>query len=315
MHPIRRHLLAASLSLLTLASQAADTLDPATRKQVISGVAKALVEQYRLPEQATQIAADLEARAQRGEYDSVASGPELAKRLTSDMQAISHDQHMSVSYRDKPRPRAAPGGPEEDRKINWGIKHAEVLENNVGYLRIDQFADAAAGGNALAGAMQFLANTDALIIDLRHNRGGGVMIMHLASYFFDGEPEVLQTIHFPRMGESVPYATVPWLPGPRYLNKPVYILTAKRTFSAGEAFAYAMQTHGRAKVVGEVTSGAANPNTFVAPHPNYTVSIPIGETIGAKTKSNWEGKGVQPDEPSPEADALNRALALIKAKS
>ncbi len=311
MNPVKT-LLAVLLAAVSFPLWAA-VVDAPARQQVLAGVAKALQEQYRLPEQAAQISADLLARDARGEYGQMNDGAEFAARLTKDMQAISHDLHMRVSYRDKPRTSAAPRAPADERKINWGIKQADILDDNIGYLRIDQFADAAAGGNALAAAMQFLSNTDALIIDLRHNKGGGVMIMHLASYFFDGEPTVLQTIDFPRMGEKVPYATQTWVPGPRYLGKPVYILTAKRTFSAGEAFTYAMQSFERAKVVGETTSGGANPVAFVSAHPNFSVSVPIGETIGAKTKRNWEGVGVQPDVASSEADALPTAITLAKA--
>jgi C-terminal processing protease CtpA/Prc len=65
----------------------------------------------------------------------------------------------------------------------YGFERIERLSGNVGYLKFSGFADQEGGGAVAAGAMAFLANTDALIIDLRDNHGGGLdMFALLASY-------------------------------------------------------------------------------------------------------------------------------------
>jgi hypothetical protein len=38
------------------------------------------------------------ARQKRGEYDSVTDGEALAKMLTENFQAVSHDKHLHVSF-------------------------------------------------------------------------------------------------------------------------------------------------------------------------------------------------------------------------
>jgi C-terminal processing protease CtpA/Prc len=65
------------------------------------------------------------------------------------------------------------------------------LGGDVGYLKVTGFPDAERGGPTVAAAMMFLTRTDALIIDLRRNRGGEPeMVDLLASYFFDESREV-----------------------------------------------------------------------------------------------------------------------------
>jgi carboxyl-terminal processing protease len=55
----------------------------------------------------------------------------------------------------------------------------------IGYLRADRFDD---GADALADqAMADLADTSALVIDVRNNSGGNMSAMRLASYFSEGE--------------------------------------------------------------------------------------------------------------------------------
>lgn len=82
--------------------------------------------------------------------------------------------------------------------------------------------------------------------------------------------------------------------GSRLANKPVFILTSSRTFSAAEHFTYDLKTLKRATIVGETTSGASHGNS---PPPEGTKPI-------------WEGSGVEPDVKVKEADALKTAEKL-----
>jgi hypothetical protein len=104
--------------------------------------------------------------------------------------------------------------------------------------------------------------------------------------------------------------TLPTVPGERYLDKPVYILTSPRTFSGAEEFSYDLQTQKRATIVGEPSGGGANPGGPVRLADHFEAFMPRGHAINPITKTNWEGTGVQPDVRAPQADALNAAQAL-----
>src|SRR5258708_29918993 len=97
----------------------------------------------------------------------------------------------------EPKPGDSPFAPDarlqeqmqrQQRRSNFGFERVERMPGNIGYLKINGFSDAAAGGDRVAGAMAFLADTDAMIIDLTDNHGGSPgMVQLVASYFFSGE--------------------------------------------------------------------------------------------------------------------------------
>jgi hypothetical protein len=92
---------------------------------------------------------------------------------------------------------------------------------------------------------------------------------------------------------------------------PVYVLTSAATFSGGEELAYDVQALKLGKIVGEVTGGGANPTGPVPLPDGLIAAIPFGRSENPVTKTNWEGRGVQPDIPVPAADALKTALQRL----
>jgi C-terminal processing protease CtpA/Prc len=159
--------------------------------------------------------------------------------------------------------------------------------------------------------MNFLAHTNALIIDLRQCRGGNPgMVALISSYFFDGEPLHLNSLYWREEDFTQQYWTLPYVPGKRYSDKPVYVLTSPATFSAGEEFAYNLQTRQRATLVGATTGGGAHPGSPYRLHPHFEVFIPVGRAINPVTNDNWEGKGVIPDITVAQEKALNVAHRL-----
>jgi C-terminal processing protease CtpA/Prc len=75
----------------------------------------------------------------------------------------------------------------------------------------------------------------------------------------------------------------------------VYILTSRKTFSAGEALPYALQSLQRAMVVGEPTLGGAHSGDLVRINEHFAAFIPVEYARNPVTQTNWEGTGVQPD--------------------
>jgi len=92
---------------------------------------------------------------------------------------------------------------------------------------------------------------------------------------------------------------------------PVYILTSKRTFSAGEDFSYSMQQIKRAQVVGDTTAGGAHPTRPYPLKGGFVAEIPYARSVNPYSKKNWEGIGVIPDLPVPSSKALEKAMETI----
>src|SRR5207253_1364752 len=95
--------------------------------------------------------------------------------------------------------QAGPAGPGSiGPLLNYGFVRVERLPGNIGYVDLRIFIDTNAGsGDTATAVMNFLAHTDALIVDLRQNGGGfPTMIQLLCSYLFGPEPVLLNTLYF-----------------------------------------------------------------------------------------------------------------------
>jgi C-terminal processing protease CtpA/Prc len=167
----------------------------------------------------------------------------------------------------------------------------------VGYLELYGFEPPDFARDALAAAMTFLAHTQALIIDVRHNRGGSpAMVALLCSYLLPAYPPIhLNDLYWRPDDSTRQWWTVPHLMAPRYEGRPVYILTSQETFSAAEEFAYNLQVLQRATVVGEHTPGAAHPGQGYRLDDHFWMFLPVGQAINPVTQQNWAETGVIPD--------------------
>jgi C-terminal processing protease CtpA/Prc len=201
-------------------------------------------------------------------------------------------------------------------KNNFGFHRVERLPGNVGYLELRVFYDHDIASETAVAAMNFLSQTDALIIDLRKNIGGSPYTAALIASYFVNEPTHFESF-YRRDEDSVSQVwTLPYVPGKLYGNKQVIILTSKKTFSAGELFAYAFKHMGRAEVIGEATGGGANAGNYHQVTKHIRLFIPSGRPISPFTNSNWEGTGVEPSMKVSEEEAFSiaykKALQGIK---
>jgi hypothetical protein len=302
--------------------QPSHAIDAAVTKQVIDRALKELDENYVFPEVAKKTTEAVRRRQANNEYDGVKSGPELAQLLTEHLQEVSKDKHLRVRYSAEKTPRGPGPAPTAEQKaeqkarmtamaqrINAGYRRVERLAGNVGYLELDNFAPSDFAAGPAAAVMTFLANTDALIIDLRRNGGGSPQgVALLCSYLFDAEkPVLLNTLYWRRGDRTEEFWTIKDLAGPRYLGKDVYVLTSSRTFSGAEEFTYNLQCLKRATIVGETTGGGAHPGGTRPIGDHFVMFVPTGRAINPITKTNWEGVGVKPDIAVSEDKALETA--------
>lgn len=269
---------------------------------------------YVYADDAKSMASALRSSLQDGAYDEQFSLAEFAERLTQDLRLVRNDIHLEVSAIEESSSTDDATidhhEPEFLRRRNFDLRKVEVLDGNVGYLALDSFAHEEGGAAACVAALEFLANTDAMIIDLRENDGGGIdMIQLLLSHLYAGR-RPLSRIYIRESDTEVQLWTYGFVAGPRLENIPLWVLVSERTFSAGEGFAYEIQQLERGKIVGEVTAGGAHPTRSIDhPELQITTRIPFARPIGIVTGGNWEGVGVQPDLPVPAEDALAVAHA------
>ena len=281
-------------------------LDAAAREKAISDISALLVERYVYADVAERCATHLKSQLASGRYDSLAQPADFARVLTDEMRTVCEDRHFEVGVREtSPAQPANPNAWMDDlRRRNYDFHEARRLPGNVGYLDLRSFPPPDIAGSTAAGAMAFLASSDAVIIDLRRNSGGtGDMVLFLATYFFD-RPTALSNTTRRAQGTVTQDRTLPWVPGPRILNADLFILTSETTFSAAEAFAFSLQAIGRAKIVGERTKGGANAGRWTNISDQLRVFISNAHATSAATGKTWDKVGITPDIPAKSADAL-----------
>ena len=302
----------------------------AVRVEVIDTLIAKLNAHYVFPDKAKQVEVVLRKHQREGKYDRVTDGQQLAKQLFDDIDGVIHDKHLFIDASARPvLPDDAMPPPPQTRAewekqvppavlerilaSNLGVEKVDRLSPNIGYLEISSFGPVFLVSDKFAAAMNKLADTDGLIIDLRNNGGGGEdSVALLISYFVDGRTR-LNDVWERATGITTQYWAQDKLGGKRYgSKKPVLILAGPETKSAAESFAYQMQALKRAKVIGERTWGAAHAARPYRLNEHFGIFIPSKRPISPITHTNWEGTGVTPDVAAKVNDALAAAKVLMQ---
>jgi hypothetical protein len=310
-------------------------------REIVTTAMSLLRTNYVFPDVAERAATAVEARLAAGEYDNL-DEITLTELVTRHLQEVTGDKHLRLRLGGGPPPDRGPGpdgpggpgpggpGPRpgldemepkghEARRLamrqmgrldNFGIRRVERLDGNVGYLDVRRVAVPANAGPAISAAMELVAGTYALILDLRHNGGGSPEgVLFWCSYLLEEKPTHLNDIYHADTGETRQFWALPYVPGTRYVDRPVYVLTSNHTFSGGEEFCYNLQALGRAELIGETTGGGAHPTRGYPVSRAVMIGIPFARSVNPITGTNWEGTGVVPDVAVPEAEAHDVAYA------
>lgn len=242
------------------------TVTKTEQLQVIDSINLLLNKKYIFLETAKKMGDFILSNFKNGSYSTITDPVLFAERLTADLLVISNDKHIRVQYnpsyiketRENDKNTDHEEYPasviEQLKKSNYGFKEVKILEGNIGYLDLRSFEETSFGGKTAVAAMNFLSNTNALIIDLRKNGGGSpAMVQLITSYLFDSEPIYLNNIYYRQTDTNEQYWTLPYVSGERIPNADIYVLTSTSTFSAAEEFTYNLKNLHRATVIGEIT--------------------------------------------------------------
>jgi hypothetical protein len=279
------------------------------RREVVKKIGDLLTVNYIFPDRAAVAKTTIASTLAAGDYDEIADPAAFAKRLTADLRTTTHDKHLEVLVTSV---NGQPAQPPPLPPSNAGFTRIDRLKGNIGYIRILGFTGIAPFTMEANQAMADLASTDALIIDLRGSGGGSAESeTYFCSFFFDPRTPVHLDDFIRRKPGTKEFTTEEWwtraVTRP-YLRKPVYMLTSKHVFSAGEAFVYDLKVQKRVKVFGETTGGGANPGRWMEANPRFSIFIPTGRAQNPVTKTNWDGTGVTPDVSVDPSNAFRAAV-------
>jgi hypothetical protein len=162
-----------------------------------------------------------------------------------------------------------------DYKRTSGIEY-QILSNNFGYMRYDDFTNNIGDGN-LDAVLSYLASSSGLIIDVRNNGGGYLMnVETLVKRFITKRIHAGAISHKTGPGhddfsEPYNYYFDPVESSRIKYLKPIVILTNRSSFSATNNFVSIMKSLSNVKIVGDSTGGGSG-----LP---FTSEIPNGWTV------------------------------------
>ena len=301
------------------ANAASGVLVPAERKRILAYAISNLKEHYIDRAAGQRMAEAIAAHEKRGDYDSVTDAAAFAAILTQHMREIVPDRHLTFEYFQDPIPPQTLAQTAESladdrqtlRAQNCTFEKVELLPRNIGYLKLNSFPDPEACRVAAMAAMTYIDHADAVIVDLRDNRGGNpAMVQFLGAYLFD-HPEYWYN---PREATTENSWTQSPVAGSHLADKPVFLLTSSRTSSGAEQFCYDLKMLKRATIIGETTAGAAHSGIFHRLDDHYGMGIPEVKAINPYSANDWAEVGVEPDIKASSDNALEIALKLAKSR-
>jgi len=320
MRCLRIVLAISGLALFSSVSHPQEKLTTLTNEEkaaAVETVCARLKKFFVLPDVAARMETHIREKLAAGAFDKTADAKDFADCLTRELRSISHDKHLGLFFGPDPDLR-----PKQDAVLerilarsarqdqNYGLDRIEIFEGNVGYMRIRSVMFSEEVKGILDASMKFLSNADAMIFDIRDNRGGDPHYMaYLFGYFFE-KPTLINRIYWRDRDRTDEFWTREPVPGDKMSDLPLFVLISRQTFSGAEEFAYDLQALKRATIVGEVSAGGANPASSWVVYRDLRISIPIGKAINPVTGTNWEGIGVKPDVEVAADSALTAALEL-----
>jgi len=247
----------------------------------------------------------------RNSYSNIPK--KLASQITKDLLSISKDKHLVVTYDPKtydqminPKKQNETTNPWLIEEMNnYGLPEVKYLKGRIGYLNITTFFSGDEARNTAVAALNYLSNSEAIIIDVRNNGGGSSYTLKLIlSYFFNADTILSASYWRPTNATTTTKAEI-YLPGKRLIDIPLFILTSSRSFSAAEAFAQIIKDHKRGVIIGESTGGGSHSGNNIALKDGFYMYMSKGKP--ALPLTDWEGVGVIPD------FEIAQELALPKA--
>lgn len=290
-------------------------------------MAKILLENYCIPENLVGMQEAIQRAIKSREILQISDRKTLATVLTVGVQGALNDPRLSVSYEPSFTPlplQALSSLPAEQqlRLLRNSIK-LDILDNDVGYLRIDRVIDE----ETLLKFEPLLrenvwdkaAQASSLILDLRFSTAGGWSgVPFIVSYFTKPQPLIHIDTVYDRPSNTT---TELWTTSSVRVKtfggkKDVIVLIGRRTAGAAEAVAYTLKHLNRAIVVGERSAGGSlKVRKFRIAGSDFYITMPVARSISPITGKSWEVSGISPMVNVAAREALAKARTFLAVRS
>lgn len=178
----------------------------------------------------------------------------------------------------------------ERKKIDLYPIKSEMLQNNIGYIKISSFDDDCAKEfKQIYNELNKSNKLKGLIIDLRNN-GGGIVdeALDMADFILDKDKIELISINKKGEEEITKSKSNP------VINVPIVVLVNGNTASASEIFAAALKENDKATIVGEKTYGKGVIQELISLRDGSGIKVTIEEYL-TPNRNKINKVGITPD--------------------
>jgi carboxyl-terminal processing protease len=171
------------------------------------------------------------------------------------------------------------------------IKHAMILDDKIGYVRIAEFREKTSADLAKALNKLRQEKIQGLIIDVRYNPGGLLIsAINISSQFVEDGKVIVSTKS--RSEAEKVYSSIPFRK--KYLDIPLVVLINKGSASGSEILAAALRDNNKAILLGETSFGKGSVQTIVPLSDGSAMRLTTSKYYTPNGISIHE-KGIDPD--------------------
>ena len=178
----------------------------------------------------------------------------------------------------------------ERKKIDLYPIKTEILQNNIGYIKVSSFDDDCAKEfKQTYNELNKSNKLKGLIIDLRNN-GGGIVDEALDMVDLILDKDKIELISINKKGEE----EIKKSKSNPVINVPIVVLVNDNTASASEIFAAALKENGKATIVGEKTYGKGVIQELISLRDGSGIKVTIEEYL-TPNRNKINKVGITPD--------------------
>lgn len=284
--------------------------------EAIKSTVTALEKHYLYPKKAQQASSALLTAQKSGEFDRSFKFGRLKQKVETILISASGDSSFELLK----RRTFSSVNIDSDKRQSNSIK-VQTLENNIGYIELDGnflFSDT---DNGIPNALEYLAGSDAVIIDLRNAGDGSISLaQHVISYFVEPNT-LLGNVYFNPSVDSERIYSVKLEHAPiNYRqNFPIFILNSSFVAGPWEFLGYTLKHLHKATIVGEDTIGVATMKKPLPVSEHLSINIAYAQITHPVTDESWQQRGVFADYQTTAQEsfefAYQLALQAIEHKS